>query len=143
MKREYSGQEIISLILNFYTFTQGYWVDEIELYTEIKKFKEDGYTCYDEHYSGLIKPTKEGYNFLHCKIEDISKKYISFMMKNSMVCSKEKVAEWFMEEFDLEDLEIGEEIARYITCNLYHYGYKVYSSSSRRKGELYNIIKME
>ena len=143
MKNEYSNQEIVTLILNFYTSTQGYWEDEVKLYTEIQKFIEDGYTCYDDKYPELIKSTDEGYEYLHCRIEEISKKYIGFMMKNGMECSKDKVAEWFMKEFELDDIETGEEIARYITCNLYHYGYKAYSSSSRRKGNLYNMIKMD
>ena len=143
MEKQYSGQDMVSLILNFYTFTQGYWEDEINLYTKIHKFIEAGYTCYDDNYPELIKPTKEGYDYLHGRIEDISQKYIGFMVKNNMECSKDKVAEWFMKEFDLDDLETGEEIARYITCNLYHYGYKAYSSFSTRKGKLYSIIKMK
>ena len=65
------------------------------------------------------------------------------MMKNDMECRKRKVAEWFMRVFELDDLETGEEITRYITSNIYHYGYKAYGSSSRRKGELYSIIEMK
>lgn len=143
MKKEYSGQEIVNLILNFYTYTQGYWEEEEKLYTEIQKFVNEGYTCRDDNYPELIIPTKEGYEYLHSKIEDISQKYICFMKNNNMECSKNKVEDWFVEEFDLEDLETAEEIARYITYNLYHYGYKTHCLNSRRKGELYTIIKME
>lgn len=143
MEKRYLDQETINLILNFYTFTQGYWEHEIPLYTEIQKFVKDGYTCYHDDYPELIIPTKEGYNYLHCRIEEISQKYIHFMMQNGMECGKEKVIEWFTNEFNLDELENGEEIAKYISDNLYHYGYKGFRSSSRRKGKPYSIVKMK
>ena len=78
-------------------------------------FVEDGYTCYDDYYPELVKPTKDGFDFLHCKIEDISKKYINFMERNSLECSKNIVAEWFVKEFMLDDFETGEE---YLTLEI-------------------------
>lgn len=142
MKNEYSSQEVVSLILNFHTFMLGYWADEIDECTELQKFIQEGYTYNDEEHPDLIKATEDGYVFLHCKISEISHKYIDFMLEKGAVCSKEVVAEWFHKEFDLCDIETAEDIAKYISCNLYHYGYKTLGLYSKRRGERYQIIKM-
>lgn len=61
----FTDKEAVELILGFYTFTLGFWVDELDRIPEAKKFVDLGLTCPDEDYPELKKPNEQGYELLH------------------------------------------------------------------------------
>ena len=50
----FTYKEAVELILGFYTFTLGYWKDELEQIPEAKRFVEMGYTKKDEEYDDCM-----------------------------------------------------------------------------------------
>lgn len=140
MDYKFSNEEIIDMILSFYTFTQGYWDDEINQYPAVKAIVEmKGLTTKSDEYPNLIVLTTEGGDYFHVYIKEISEKFIAFAKSKGLEVSHEDAKNWFIKEFDLKDEYTGEEIADYICGNLYHYGFKAGNAFSRRKGKIYHL----
>lgn len=138
----FSYKEAIELIMGFYTFTLGFWEDELDEIPEAKRFVEMGMTCADENYNDLHILSIEGELFLHEYIKDISEKFIEHLKHNGYELAHSDTYKWFAETFNLDTVEDVKDIAEYICMNLYHYGYRVHRCNSRRKGDFYRIEKM-
>lgn len=128
--------DITDLILDFYKDPCGYLEDEVENYPEVEEFVIEGYAVLKgERY----KLSETGEQFLHKYIKDISEKFIQYIREQNYRLSFPEIASWFYEEYNLESIEDGEDIADYICKNLDHYGYAygiVYNSS---EGEVYQF----
>ena len=68
----FTYKEAVELILGFYTFTLGYWEDELEEIPEAKRFVEMKFTKKDEENEDLHVLSKAGEKFLHEYIKSIS-----------------------------------------------------------------------
>lgn len=132
----------IELILNFMTFTQGYWEDEINQCPEAEKFITDANTVLSTEYEGLRILNTVGCDQIHEFIKKISEELIEHCKRTSLEHQIDDLNKWFMEQYSLPNIEVGDEIATYICGNLYHYGYKVRNASSRRKGRRYIFEKI-
>jgi hypothetical protein len=128
--------------MGFYTFTLGFWEDELDDIPEAKRFIEMQMTVVDDQYEDLHILSPEGKLYLHEYIKDISEKFIDYMKHNGYECSHNDVYGWFVKTFGLDTEEDGKDIAEYICMNLYHYGYRVHRCCSYRKGNFYRIEKM-
>lgn len=133
--------EAVELILGFYTFTSGFWQDELDDIPEAKRFVEMGLTQADEEYPDLQVLNAQGAAVLHEYIKFISDSFIKYMKKNGLEDTRRATAKWFHQELNLQSEEDAEEIAEYICSNLHHYGYEVRKSYSRHKEELYRLEK--
>ena len=140
MDYTFTHEEIIDMILSFYTFTQGYWKDEIDQYPAVKAIVNmEGLTKANDEHPDLIVLTKKGGDYFHEYIKEISEKFILFAKSKGLEGSHEDAKEWFVKEYNLNDEYTGEEIADYICGNLYHYGFKAGNAYSRRKGDFYHL----
>lgn len=142
MNEMFTMEEAINLILNFYTFTQGYWKEEIKGCPEACKFIEAGFTKMDGQYPDLYKMNNEGEKVLHSYIKKISEQFIVFICKNGLDVSEEKATHWFRETYELSDVELAKEICYYICGNLHNYGYKTCKYHSNKKGIGYMAQKI-
>ena len=142
MNNMFTMEEAINLILNFYTFTQGYWKEEVKEYPEACKFIEAGFAKIDDECPNLYKMNDEGELLLHSYIKKISEQFIVFMCKNGLDVSEEKAMFWFMETYALSDAELAKEISYYICGNLHNYGYKTFKYHSSKKGYGYMAQKI-
>lgn len=131
---DFTIQEKIELILNFYTFV-GYSTDNVDGFPEAVKFTEAGFTCFDDEALETIKMNERGEEFLHNCIKEISKEFIAFMNTCKNDCSVEEIIKWFNTKYKLDDIELGKEIAEYICFNLEMYGYKAKNIYSSRFGK--------
>lgn len=138
----FTDKEAVELILGCYTFTLGFWEDELDTIPEAKRFVEMGYTQANEDYKELQEPNKEGYALLHEYIKKFSNDFIDYINKTSLEQKHNDVAKWFSDKLNLDTMEDAEEISEYICGNLYHYGYKLHKCSSRRKGKYYRFEKI-
>ena len=128
----FSSSEAVELILGCYTFTLGFWEDELDKIPEGRKFVE----------LDLQEPNEMGQESLHEYIKLFSNDFIDFINKTSLEQKHEDVAKWFMNNLNLETMEDAKEISEYICGNLYHYGYKSHKCCSRRKGRYYLFEKI-
>lgn len=138
----FTYKEAVELILGFYTFTLGYWKDELEQIPEAKRFVEMGYTKKDEEYDDLYVLSKDGEKVLHEYIKSISENFIKHMMEKGLEISQTEISKWFKEEFQLETDDDSEDIAEYICGNLYHYGYRARKCYSWQKGYFYQLEQL-
>lgn len=139
---EFSYKEAIELIIGFYTGTVGYWKDELDKIPEVKRFVEMQMTQSDDVYTDRIVLSSRGRQYLHTYIEDISEKFIGYMKEKNYESSCSEINRWFMDEFKLDTLDDGEEIAKYICENLYHYGYRASRGYSSQKKDFYQIARI-
>ena len=142
MNNMFTMEEAINLILNFYTFTQGYQKEEVKECLEACKFIEAGFAKLDEEYPDLYKMNDEGEWLLHSYIKKISEQFIVFLCKNGLDVLEEKATLWFMESYELSDVELAKEICSYICDNLHNYGYKTFKYHSLKKGYVYMVQKI-
>lgn len=138
----FTDKEAVELILGFYTFTLGFWVDELDRIPEAKKFVDLGLTCPDEDYPELKKPNEQGYELLHEYIKKMSDDFIKNIETNGIEQKQDDVNKWFLDNLKLNTIEDAEDIASYICGNLYHYGYKTHKCNSLRKGKFYWFEKI-
>lgn len=138
----FSSSEAVELILGCYTFTLGFWEDELDRIPEARKFVELGLTQPNEEYPDLQEPNEMGQELLHEYIKLFSNDFIDFINKTSLEQKHDDVAKWFMNNLNLETMEDAKEISEYICGNLYHYGYKLHKCCSRRKGRYYLFEKI-
>lgn len=139
----FSMSEAINIIIHFFFYGEGFWLDEIEEYPEIKRFIEAGYTYADEQYEDLIKITDEGKTVMKSYIKDISEQYIKFMLTKGKECSLDNIITWFRDKYVLTDKDVAEEISDYINTNLHNYGYRGYEAKSIKTGIMYYRIEKE
>lgn len=135
--------EKIELILNFMTFTQGYWKEDVQNSSEAQKFITKENTIFSDEYDGLIILNKLGGQQIHEFIKKISEELIEHVQNTSLEPSVESIYQWFREQYLLPDIETSEEIAYYICGNLYHYGYKVTPVCNKRNGRRYRFEKID
>lgn len=140
--KDLTRAEEIELILNFMTFTHGYWEEEISKCPEAKKFISDENTVLSEEYDGLRILNEVGTKQIHEFIKKVSEELIEHCKRTSLEQQVDGLNRWFMEQYSLSDLEVAEEINSYICGNLYHYGYKVIGAYNRRKGRRYLFEKL-
>ena len=139
---EFSYKEAIVLIIGFYTDPVGFRKDELDKIPEVKRFVEMQMTKSDDVYTDKIVLSPRGRQYLHTYIEAISEKFISYMKEKNYESSCGEINRWFMDEFELDTLEDGKEIAEYICKNLYHYGYRASRGYSSRKKDFYQIDRI-
>lgn len=137
-----NNNEAVELILGFYTFTLGYWEDELDEIPEVKQFVTMGFAKKDEEYNSLYTITKEGEEILHEYIEKYSLSLIDFANKNELVIEHSTLVEWFKNEFNLCDNDDSKFIVEYLCGNLHNYKYRVKSCYSQRKGDYYRFEKI-
>lgn len=144
MKDSFSMKEIMELIFTFgASLSHGYWKFEIEKCPEAQKFINAGYACISEEEPELYIINSDGDTVLHEYIEKISREFISFMRKQmNRTCLVEDAVRWFNENYDLNDVELSEEICRYICTNLHNYGYKIDNGYSSKTGSKYILRKI-
>ena len=138
----FTYKEAVELILGFYTYTSGFWEDELEKVPEAKRFVEMGYAKKDEEYNDLYVLAENGEQSLHEYIKNISESFISYMKTKGFESSFKDTERWFKDELGLDTDEDGEFIAWYICGNLRHYGYRVGKCYSRHKGEFYQLERI-
>ena len=103
----FTYKEAVELILGFYTFTLGYWEDELEEIPEAKRFVEMKFTKKDEENEDLHVLSKAGEKFLHEYIKSISEIFIDHMKIKGFEMSYNETSRWFKEEFKLETDDDG------------------------------------
>lgn len=135
----FTYKEAINMISGFYTFTLGFWEFDLEQYPEVKRFIEKGYAEKDKNYEELYVLNDDGEKVLHEFIEDISKRFIEYMKGKNGKVAREDIFKWFQDEFELDTIEDGEDIAQYICGNLRHYGYRIL----KFLGKYRNFYEME
>lgn len=133
--------EAVELILGFYSFSSGFWEDEINKIPEARRFVDMGLTQADKDHADLQVLNKQGEELLHEYIKFISENFIKHMKERGFESDCKEILKWFYQEYSLKSEDDAKEIANYICDNLYHYGYKVNKSYSRRKGEFYRLVK--
>ena len=138
----FTYKEAVELILGFYTYTSGYWEDELEEVPEAKRFVEMGFAKKDEEHNDLYVLGENGEQILHEYIKNISERFITYMKTKGLESSFKDVARWFKDELGLDTDEDGENISCYICDNLRHYGYRAGKYYSSRKGEFYRLEKI-
>ncbi len=139
---EFSYKEAIELIIGFYTDPVGFGKDDLDKILEVKRFVEMQMTQSDDVYTDKIVLSSRGGQYLHTYIEDISKKFIDYMKEKNYESSYSEINRWFMDEFELDTLEDGKKIAKYICRNLDHYGYQASRGYSSRKKDFYRIDRI-
>lgn len=139
---EFSYKEAIELIIGFYTGAACFWKDDLDEIPEVKRFVEMQMTQSDDVHTDQIVLSSRGNQYLHTYIEDISEKFISYMKEKNYESSYIEINRWFKDKFELDTLEDGEEIAKYICENLCYYGYRVSRGYSRRKRDFCRIDRI-
>lgn len=127
---DFTIQERIELILNFYD-SYGYIAETIDEFPLAKKFIIAGYTELNEN--NVYVKNKQGADFLHKTIMQISTELIISMKNNGWSLSFEEMESWFISTYQLADREIGTLIKDYILKNIEVYGYRIYLSNSKNK----------
>lgn len=140
MGYNFTFEEIIEMILGFYTSTQGYWKDEIEQNPAVKAITDmKGLTKASDDYPDLIVLTEKGGDYFHKYIKEISEEFICFAKSKGFEISRKEAKDWFVKKYTLNDEYTGEEIADYICSNLHHYGFNTRNVYSRRRGNFYQL----
>lgn len=134
--------EAINLILGFYTNSSKYWIDIKYEIPELEKFIKAGCTTIDEENKHKIIPNQHGKEVLELYYVEISKEFIGFMIrKNNMECSVDEVVKWFVDSYNLSDVEIGEDICFYIAKKIDKFGYVSDFRESTRNQRKFRLIK--
>ena len=133
----------INLILGFFVTPMGYWVDvKYDDMPELDFFIEAGLTCIDEDDKRKIIPNEQGKEVLFSHFKEISNDFISFMCGRGMECIACEVESWFVEKYDLTDIETGADIAFLVANKLRQFGYVCYPPLRERKEDKYIIQKI-
>ena len=133
--------EAIELILGFYTFTLGYWEDELDEYPLVKRCIELGYAIRDNEHEDKYILSNKGQEFFHAYIKSISEQLISEVKKQNYEATFDGIEKWFRKEFQLENENDSKEIAEYIILNLNRYGFKVIKGFSQSKGSFCQFME--
>lgn len=123
MSMEFTKQEAINLIINFYIAPVGYWKDEIDEYPEVRRFVDADFASLDEEYGDKYVINDFGRAALHPYIQDISLDYLNFMKDKQYDCPVDEAIHWFIKKYDLHD-ETARELCEYIFFNLKSCGYE-------------------
>ncbi len=130
MSTDFTIQEKIELIIDLF-YSYGYNAETIDDFPFAKKFIDAGYADLNEN--NVYVKNNRGADYLHDTIEMISKDLITFMKKNGYSMPLDDMAPWFIENYCLSNIDVGELLMEYIHKNLHVYGYNVYPS--RKKGK--------
>ena len=138
-----SKAQVINLILGFFFTPMGFWVDvKYDDMPELNLFIEAGFTCIDEEDERKIVCNEQGKEFLFLHFKEISNDFILFMRKQGMECVASDVEKWFVEKYDLDDIETGADIAFLIANKLSRFGYECVVPIPERKDYKYIMRKI-
>lgn len=138
-----SKAEAINLILGFFVTPMGYWTDmKYNDIPELNLFIEAGFTCIDEEDERKIVCNEQGKEYLFSHFKEISNDFISFMRAQGMECVAGDVEKWFVEKYDLKDIEAGADIAFLIANKLSQFGYECIVPIPERKDYKYIMRKI-
>lgn len=116
--------EAINLIIGFFVTPTGYWVDvKYDDTPELARFVAAGYTCLDEEDDRKIIPNEQGKEILFMYFSEISREFISFMLKKGLECPVNEVKKWFIEKYNLIDIDVAEDISFLVARKLKQFGY--------------------
>ena len=130
MSVDFTIQEKIELIINFFN-SYGYVAETIHEFPIAHKFVQLGYAEIDSN-NTYVKNEK-GYEYLHSTIKKISEDMINALRKTGWSMNFSDMLSWFMDNYNLTDIDIAESIKDYIHKNLTTYGYKIYLSKKNNK----------
>ena len=116
-------KEAIQLILDFHYVSPRYWKELPIEDPLVCHFIKEGYATLDEKHGLKYVLSKEGDNFLHTYVQQISTAFIAFLKKNQLCCYDVDAVSWFANSYDI-DAEASENLYDYISKNLTVYGYK-------------------
>lgn len=140
IKMKLTKAEAINLIIGFYVTPTGYWVDANNDDTpELARFIAAGYTCLDEEDDRKIIPNEQGKEILFMHFSEISREFISFMIKKGMECPAKEVEEWFIKKYDLVNVDVAEDISFLIARKLKKFGYEALIPCLERKEDKFVI----
>lgn len=139
MKELLTMNEAIETTLTF--LYHPYYVSKEDL-EDSPTFKKllDNELIYFQDNSLLYELSDKGRDILHEYIREISTKFISFMKKNGLHISEEKIITWFIETYNIIDDE--QELYEYISKNLHNYGYSIVQSISSKRGRQCELRKI-
>ena len=120
----FNESEAICLILEFYTYTRGYWKFNVSEYPEAVKFINAGYAELDDSSEKYVLNT-DGASLLHSFIEKITIEFINYLKKNGNDSTFGEIEEWYQNRYQFSDVGIASGIREYIAINAINYGFKV------------------
>lgn len=138
MDSVFHNDEIITLILGFYTDTKGYWKITLSEHHEVEKFIKLKYAELDETFEKYVLNSK-GEQFLHNHIEQITKDLISYININDNMREIDDISTWFAQKFNLNNTETIQRISQYIINNSINYGYELTKIHLNNKGFFYRV----
>lgn len=130
----FTYKEAIDLIHGFYIIDGGIMDTAVEQYLGAARFIERGYAQRREEYNEFYVPNDAGRKLLREYVKSISERFIDYMKTNKNKAACEDIFKWFMNEFDLDTIEDGEDIANYIFGRLGRYGYTMWEMLGKNKG---------
>lgn len=140
MKMNITIADAIKMIVRLYMPLSGYWVDEIENDPMVKMLVKAEYVSLDDEHNNKYVINAKGKDFFHLYIEQISLDFINFMKGNMMSCSTPEIIQWYMQKYNLTDIDIAEDITEYIRLNLNTYGY---NATTFHSAKIENGIQIE
>ena len=114
-------KEAIQLIVDFRHIRRNFWKELSIEDPLVRRFIDAGYAILDEEYPEKYVLNKNGEDFLHTYIKQISTTFIEFLKKNGFSCYNADAIHWFSCTYSLDD-EIAECLYDYIARNLKVYG---------------------
>ena len=126
MIQKFRKAEKISLLLNFYTDTKGYWKKHLTNYPEAIKFINMGFATLNKRKDKFIL-NFEGRKVLYSYAKEITKNFIEFLEQNKEYCNWTDVEEWYIQTYRVQSAEEAERIREFIADNAYKYGFQVLS----------------
>ena len=144
IKMKLTKAEAINLIIGFFVTPTGYWVDvKYDDTPELTRFIAAGYTCLDEEDDRKIIPNEQGKEILFMHFSEMSREFISFMINKGMECSVNEVEKWFVEKYNLSDINLAEDISFLVAKKLKQFGYKSLIPCPERKDDKIILQKSE
>lgn len=130
MSINFTIQEKIELIINFYD-SYGYIVETIDEFPIAKRFVAAGFAEINEN--NVYEKNKQGSDFLHETIMQISTELITTMKNSGWTMPLEEMVPWFITTYQLTDYDTASSIKDYILKNIDVYGYRIYPSHRKNK----------
>lgn len=137
----FSFKEAIHLILGFYTGSHGFWEEDLTEFPEAKLFINKGFCRKDEKYNDFYVLSNKGEEKLTEYILGISERFIEYMKTNNFKQSWADIENWFKDTFELDNIDDGANISRYICANLHRYGYISQNGYSKSLGQFCYLKK--
>ena len=130
----FTYKEAIDMINGFFMTDGGILDSEVKQYLGASRFIGMGYAQKDEEHEEFYVVNDAGRKLLREYVKSISERFIDYMKTNRNKVACEDIFKWFMDEFDLDTIEDGEDIAKYIFGKLGRYGYKIWKPLGRNNG---------